>query len=159
VARALGKRLVHRIDKATSGLLILADDARTVQRMQRLLAGGQVRRAYRFVAAGALAAQVIESELVRDRGDGKRGSGVGGKRATTEIVDVTVRGDVSHGTARLHTGRTHQIRIHLAEAGHPIVGDAVYGDRGERMLLHAAELSFTHPNTHALVEVNSAIPW
>lgn len=167
VAAAFRRKLVHRIDKGTSGLLVLADDARTVQRLQRLLHEGHVERVYRFVARGAVVDQAFVSSLVRDRGDGKRGSGPGGKEARMEVFGCVVVGAGSNvgddivtvGCARLVTGRTHQIRIQLAEAGHALVGDRVYGDgRGARLLLHAARLAFTHPNTHAPVVVEAPLP-
>ena len=172
-ARALGRRLVHRLDKATSGLLVLADDARTVQRLQRALAAGAMAREYAFVAHGHVVAGALHSELVRDRGDGLRGSGPGGKPACTRLVvhGRAVVGDVSlsFGAAQLVTGRTHQIRIHLAEAGHPLVGERVYvrdhlaagGVLAEatRLMLHAHRLAFVHPNTHRDVVVESPVPW
>ena len=169
-AAAIGLRLVHRIDKGTSGLLMLARDARTVARMQRLLRAGGVERHYRFVAHGAVSPRVLVSELVRDRGDGLRGSGVGGKRSIAEISDCLVAPDhaTTLGVARLVTGRTHQLRIQLAEAGHPIVGERVYvrdalrsGVRlieAARLLLHAERLRFIHPGTKRAVDLCSAVP-
>lgn len=169
-AAALGRRLVHRIDRLTSGLLLLADDARTVTRLQRALQRGQVERSYRFVAHGRLAPQRLHSLLVRDRGDGLRGSGAGGKPATCEILDCVVSNDglTTTGTARLITGRTHQLRIQLAEAGHPLVGEPVYVRDARRdglkllpcprLLLHAARLCFSHPNTHAALDLQSSPP-
>lgn len=169
-AAALGRRLVHRIDRLTSGLLLLADDARTVTRLQRALQRGQVERSYRFVAHGRLAPQRLHSLLVRDRGDGLRGSGTGGKAASCEILDCIVSDDglTTTGTARLITGRTHQLRIQLAEAGHPLVGEPVYVRdalaRGlelipaARLMLHAARLRFAHPNTHLELDLNATLP-
>lgn len=170
VAAALGKKLVHRIDKATSGLLVLAEDARTVQRLQRSLAAGVVERAYLLVAHGVVASGRIASELVDDRGDGLRGSGAGGKPSVTdvEVLAVGAGGRATFARALLHTGRTHQIRIHFAEAGHPLVGERVYiRDRREaglpvleapRLLLHAWRLCFLHPVTKSRVEVESPLP-
>ncbi|MBI1945480.1 MAG: RluA family pseudouridine synthase [Deltaproteobacteria bacterium] len=169
-AAAIGLRLVHRIDKGTSGLLMLARDARTVARLQRMLRAGGVERRYRFVAHGAVSPFVLDSELVRDRGDGLRGSGVGGKRSIAEILDCIVAPDqaTTLGVARLITGRTHQLRIQLAEAGHPIVGERVYvrdalrsGARlldATRLMLHAERLRFVHPGTKRAVELCAAVP-
>jgi 23S rRNA pseudouridine1911/1915/1917 synthase len=152
-ANDLGLKLVHRIDKPTSGLLILARDARTVQRMQRLLRAGGVERVYRFIARGEVLNGVRESFLVRDRGDGKRGSGAGGKRAVAEFFDCVRRGDNTLGFARLVTGRTHQLRIQLAEEGHPIVGESVYANDVGRLMLHSERVKFVHPNSKQLVDV------
>lgn len=182
VAAALGKKLVHRIDRPTSGLLLLADDARTVTRLQRQLRRGDVERSYVVVVHGVVAVGVYDSVLVRDRGDGRRGSrlpGVAlasadvGKPARLEVVDVEVFGPLSRATVRLVTGRTHQVRIQLAEAGHVVVGEFVY-DRdararraalgaalsaAPRLLLHAARLRFTHPGKDkAVVVVDAAVP-
>jgi 23S rRNA pseudouridine1911/1915/1917 synthase len=174
LAVAWQKKLVHRIDRATSGLVVLADDARTVQRLQRALAAGGVERTYLCLAHGVVPSQTITSWLVRDRGDGLRGSGPAGAGQqassvvrhlhTTQLNDV----DVSLVAVTLVTGRTHQIRIHLAEAGHMLVGEPVYRRdhvaRGHRevvwprLLLHAWRLRFAHPNTHLPVDLEAAPP-
>ncbi len=159
VARRLGRRLVHRIDRATSGLLLLADDARTVQRMQRLLAAAQVTRTYVALASGRVVAGVIDRALVEDAGQRRRGSvaaGTPGAVPAQTLVDVVVAdASVSLVRATLVTGRTHQVRIHLADTGHAILGDRVYGDdvadAAPRLMLHAWRLAFIHPNTHDAV--------
>ncbi len=185
VAAALQKKLVHRIDRATSGLLILADDARTVSRLQKQLRAGGIERRYCFVGHGTVACGRLDSVLVRDRGDGLRGSalpgtavagGKAGKAASCDIVDVIGfasveggRGALSLGTARLVSGRTHQLRIQLAEAGHPIVGERVYVRdaardglvlcSSPRLLLHAARLRFVHPGADkAVVDIEAPLP-
>ena len=115
--------------------------------------------------------RTITSQLVADRGDGLRGSAHArdasvGQRAVTHVEPIETRTIPAGGTAqatlvacRLETGRTHQIRIHLAEMGHPIVGERVYmrdyrGPRIEapRVMLHAAELGFEHPKTERHVQ-------
>jgi 23S rRNA pseudouridine1911/1915/1917 synthase len=119
------------------------------------------------VIPGLIAPQAIESWLVRDRGDGRRGSGPTGegKRAITH-VDVLERFR-THTLlmCRLETGRTHQIRIHLAEAGHPVCGEKVYGPQplaevGEppRLALHACELGFQHPVTNKQLHWEMPLP-
>jgi len=176
VARILIRKLVHRIDKETSGLLMLADDARTATRLQRALRSGGVERVYRFVANGAVMNGHRETVLVRDRGDGLRGTPQSlreiddGKDAAMDIAccEAMLGGRATRGEARLITGRTHQIRIQLAESGHPIVGERVYVRdaraagmillESPRLLLHAAELRFVHPNTKKDVVVTSALP-
>lgn len=171
-AQALGLKLVHRIDRVTSGLVMLARDARTVQRLQRLLRDGAIERTYAFVANGVVQNGVRESWLVRDRGDGLRGSGVGGKHAVAELNECRPFSSeyvVTHGRARLVTGRTHQLRIQLAEGGTPIVGERVYVRDAlasgislapsERLLLHAMRLRFTHPNSHRDVDIVADAPF
>jgi 23S rRNA pseudouridine1911/1915/1917 synthase len=138
--------------------------ARTVEAERSL--GQQFRRhtvvrKYLAVIPGYLLAQTIESTLVRDRGDGRRGSGTlpgVGKRAITHVEVVERLKGYTVLACRLETGRTHQIRIHLAERGHPICGEKVYNRRPDgavsadtsqapRLALHAAELGFIHPTT------------
>jgi 23S rRNA pseudouridine1911/1915/1917 synthase len=154
-------RAVHRIDRETSGLMIFA---RTVD-AERIL-GLQFRahslhRVYVAVALGDVSEQTFESYLVPDRGDGRRGSTPNrklGKRAVTHVKPIERLNGYTVVECRLETGRTHQIRIHLSEAGHPLCGDKVY--RGPfpgkpitdesgapRVALHAAELGFAHPIT------------
>jgi 23S rRNA pseudouridine1911/1915/1917 synthase len=168
-AAALGLKLVHRIDRVTSGLVLLARDARTVQRLQRLLRDGGIERTYAFVANGVVRDGVRESWLVRDRGDGLRGSGAHGKHAVAHVVDTRANNGVTEGRARLVTGRTHQLRIQLAEGGTPIVGERVYVRDAlrdgvplvpsERLLLHAMRLRFIHPNNHRAVDVVNEPPF
>ncbi|MBS0261759.1 MAG: RluA family pseudouridine synthase [Planctomycetes bacterium] len=154
-------RAVHRIDRETSGLMVFA---RTVD-AERLL-GLQFRkhelhRVYVAVALGHVQEQTFESRLVDDRGDGRRGSTKNsklGKVAVTHVRPLERLDGYTVVECRLETGRTHQIRIHLSEAGHPLCGDKVY--RGPfpgkpaadesgapRVALHAAELGFEHPLT------------
>ena len=161
--KGLPKRLraVHRIDRETSGLMIFA---RTVD-AERIL-GTQFRahslhRVYIAVALGDVREQTFESYLVPDRGDGRRGSTPNrklGKRAMTHVKPIERLNGYTVVECRLETGRTHQIRIHLSEAGHPLCGDKVYrgpfpgkpipDDSGApRVALHAAELGFEHPIT------------
>ncbi len=118
-------------------------------------------RRYLALVSGYLAPQTIRSFLVRDRGDGRRGSTDNlalGKEAVTHIEVVERLPNHTLLSCRLETGRTHQIRIHLSEAGHPVCGEKVYTKRdGEakvvdtsgcpRLFLHATELGFRHPET------------
>jgi 23S rRNA pseudouridine1911/1915/1917 synthase len=152
-------RVVHRLDRETSGLVVFARTVAAERGLGRQFHAHTVVRRYLAVVAGFLPPQRIESCLVRDRGDGRRGStdaaGLG-KVAVTH-VDVAERlPGYTLLSCRLETGRTHQIRIHLAERGHPVCGDRVYHIRpdGEalpddsgapRLALHAAELGFRHP--------------
>lgn len=163
--------VVHRIDRATSGLLAFAKSKKAELGLAAQLRAHTMERTYVCVAHGAVASQRIESWLVADRGDGLRGSTTRldqGKRAVTH---VTAERALRHATlcaVRLETGKTHQIRIHLAEAGHPLVGEQVYiRDYEEaggklltagRLMLHAATLGFVHPITGARVALSSPLP-
>jgi 23S rRNA pseudouridine1911/1915/1917 synthase len=165
-------RAVHRIDRETSGLMVFA---RTVD-AERLL-GKQFRdhslhRVYLAVALGDVARQNFESSLVPDRGDGRRGSTRNpklGKRAVTHVKPVERLPGYTVVECQLETGRTHQIRIHLSEGGHPLCGDKVYrgpypgkpipDDSGApRVALHAAELAFQHPITGETLKFVMPLP-
>jgi 23S rRNA pseudouridine1911/1915/1917 synthase len=154
-------RVVHRIDKETSGLVVFARSVRAESELGKQFKAHTVFRRYLAVVPGKVASQRIASRLVRDRGDGRRGSTTlptGGKEAVTHVEVVERLPGYTLLSCRLETGRTHQIRIHLAELGHPICGEKVYQRRpGEppepdpsgapRLTLHAAELGFVHPVT------------
>ncbi|MGL4551332.1 MAG: RluA family pseudouridine synthase [Gemmataceae bacterium] len=152
-------RIVHRLDKETSGLLVFARTALAEAGLGKQFHAHTVTRRYLAIVSGSPAPGTIRSSLVRDRGDGRRGSGDGGKDAVTHFEVVERLGPFTLVRCRLETGRTHQIRIHLAEAGHPVCGDKVYhlrrdgnempdGSGAARLMLHAAELGFVHPATH-----------
>jgi len=164
-------RAVHRIDRETSGLLVFA---RTVP-AERILAeqfrAHTTQRRYLAICVGRVEAGTIISNLVRDRGDGRRGSADGeeGKRSVTHVVPVEHFGnDYTLVECRLETGRTHQIRIHMAESGHPVCGERVYSaprgselvDRSQaaRVALHAADLGFVHPVTGEEMRFSSPLP-
>jgi 23S rRNA pseudouridine1911/1915/1917 synthase len=162
---------VHRLDKETSGLLCFAK-SRTGERglhdvFQRHLA----QRLYLAVAHGAVVPGRIESRLIPDRGDGLRGSTRDprdGQHAATHVEVLERLAEATLCRVRLETGRTHQIRIHLAESEHPVVGDSVYtrdhvlaGRRVlpcERLMLHAATLGFDHPVTGRRIDLEAEPP-
>lgn len=163
--------VVHRIDKATSGLLAFAKSKRAEIGLAAQLRRHSVERAYLCVAHGAVHPGRVESHLVRDRGDGLRGSArhaQQGKRAVTHVEVLEALAGASLCRVRLETGKTHQIRIHLAEQGHPLVGETVYirdylaRDRVPiacaRLLLHAATLGFEHPVTGQRVFAEAPLP-
>ena len=163
--------VVHRIDRATSGLLMFAKSKRAELGLAAQLRAHTMERTYLCVAHGSVTARRIESQLVADRGDGLRGSTTRpgqGKRAVTHVaVREALRG-ATLCEVRLETGKTHQIRIHLAEAGHPLVGEPVYirdyeaaGRRliaAPRLMLHAATLGFEHPVTGERIALSSPTP-
>jgi 23S rRNA pseudouridine1911/1915/1917 synthase len=165
--------IVHRLDKETSGLLVFARTLVAKRELKQEFRFHSVARRYLGVAHGAVRSQTISSRLVADRGDGLRGSTENpklGRPAITHVRTVSVGTDASLIECRLETGRTHQIRIHLFEAGHPLVGERVYlrhfqAPRSERsllaaprLMLHAAELGFRHPRHGSELRFQSQPP-
>jgi 23S rRNA pseudouridine1911/1915/1917 synthase len=152
-------RVVHRLDKETSGLVVFARTVTAERALGKQFHAHTVMRRYLAVIPGHLPAQTIASRLVRDRGDGRRGSTSQrdqGKEAVTHIEVVEKLRHYTLLSCRLETGRTHQIRIHLAERDHPVCGEKVYNrkygaepthdkSRAPRLALHAAELGLAHP--------------
>ncbi len=158
--------IVHRLDRDTSGLLVVARDERTLARLQRLLRARRVERVYLTLVRGLPPSRRgrIEADIGRDRHDRTRMSlDTDVPREAVTHFELAERLPAhSLLRVRLETGRTHQIRVHLEAIGHPVAGDPVYG-RGpelglERQFLHAAELRFPHPETGDTVEVLSPLP-
>ena len=160
--------VIHRIDRATSGLLAFAKTKRAELGLAAQLRAHTMGRQYLCVAHGHMTARRIESSLVPDRGDGLRGSTTRADQGKRAVTHVEVREELRHATlcaVRLETGKTHQIRIHFAEAGHPLVGEEVYirdytGSvlTSGRLMLHAATLAFEHPVTGARIELAAPVP-
>jgi 23S rRNA pseudouridine1911/1915/1917 synthase len=154
-------RVVHRLDKETSGLVVFARTVEAERGLGRQFHAHTVTRLYQAIAPGRVPPQRVVSRLIRDRGDGRRGSTSVPGQGKEAITQVSVVESLPHHTfvlCRLETGRTHQIRIHLAELGHPLCGEMVYNRRldgsvmedrsgAPRLALHAAELGFVHPVT------------
>ena len=158
--------IVHRLDRDTSGLLVVARSERAHRRLQRMMRDRLVDRRYLALVHGAAPpALTIDRTVGRDRRVRTR-MAVGaadGREAVTHLRRLEELGRFSLLEARLETGRTHQIRVHLESVGHPVVGDRVYGRRPERLgldrqFLHAARLAFPHPETGEPVEVESPLP-
>ena len=164
-------RIVHRIDKETSGLVVFARTVEAERGLGMQFKRHEVKRRYLALVAGQVPKQTIRSTLARDRGDGRRGSTTSapGKDAITHIDVEKALPGYTLLSCRLETGRTHQIRIHLAELGHPVCGEKVYNRRpgGEpiadasgspRLFLHALELGFVHPITGEALEWDMPLP-
>jgi 23S rRNA pseudouridine1911/1915/1917 synthase len=165
-------RAVHRLDKETSGLVVFARTPAAERDLGRQFRAHTVERRYLAVVRGQAHPGRIESYLVADRGDGRRGSstepGVG-QHAVTHVRVVKELGDYSIVECRLETGRTHQVRIHLGEQGTPLCGERVYdrplhgrplpdGSGATRVALHAASLGFQHPTTGKKMNWESPLP-
>jgi len=168
-------RPVHRLDRDTSGLMIFARTIVTEQRLIRMFAKHAVQRAYVAFAHGHVEAQTIDTWLVRDRGDGLRGSSPlgeaveGAQRAITHLRPIEYLPGYTIVECRLETGRTHQIRIHLSEQGHMLCGEKTYThplegkpqtdtSQAPRHALHAAELAFIHPITSRPLRFQMPLP-
>lgn len=172
-------RAVHRLDRDTSGLMVFARTPQAEQALVRLFSKHKIERAYIAVVHGAVEEQTIRTWLVRDRGDGLRGSSPLGKEAPESQEAVTHVKPLETFSAggetysliecRLETGRTHQIRIHLAERGHMLCGEKTYTHQpGEkprrdasaapRQVLHAAVLGLVHPITQQPIAFRTKLP-
>jgi len=162
---------VHRIDRETSGLVVFARTVPAGRILAEQFRLHATHRRYLALAVGRVGEGTIVTHLIRDRGDGRRGSSEDGegKRAVTHVRPIEHFGDAyTLVECRLETGRTHQIRIHLAETGHPLCGEKVYSapraakvaDRSgaTRVILHATELGFVHPKTGAELRFESPLP-
>jgi 23S rRNA pseudouridine1911/1915/1917 synthase len=162
--------LVHRLDKETSGLLVVAKSEKVQRLLQGALAARRLKRLYAALAWGHLKSDqlTVDQPIGRDPRDRKRMAIVTtGRPAKTDFARLARYDSVDLLRARLHTGRTHQIRVHLASVGHPVVGDDTYGGGGGRRVvallphrhfLHAAWLRFSHPITGAAMDLRSPLP-
>lgn len=173
--------IVHRLDKDTSGVLVISKNDLTHQHLARQFSRHSVNRCYLALIHGILPTTTgtIDQPLGRHPVQRKKISSKArhGKRAVTHWTTLASypRHNLSLVRLQLETGRTHQIRVHLSERGHPLVGDPLYGKRSERaaikdpqllrlvkqlpgQALHAAKLGFVHPRSDAYLEFNSDIP-
>ena len=167
--------IVHRIDKDTSGLLVVAKHDKAHEGLARQFADHSIDRRYLAIVSGVprQAVGTVDAPLARSPQNRKKIAIVAagkGKRAVTHWQRLEILNDAALVECRLETGRTHQVRVHMASIGHPLVGDRVYG-RGKtahrkllnqldfaRQALHAAHLGFVHPVTKGRLSFDSALP-
>ena len=167
--------IVHRIDKDTSGLLVVAKTDVAHQGLAKQFAAHSIDRRYLAIVSRVPSASrgTIDAPLARSASNRKKIAiveGKRGKRAVTHWKRLDVLRDAALVECRLETGRTHQVRVHMASIGHPLVGDPVYGRAGKilgkilkelgfhRQALHAAELGFTHPVTKRRLSFSCPMP-
>ena len=171
--------IVHRIDKDTSGLLVIAKHDLAHAGLAKQFAAHSIDRRYLAIVSDVprLAEGIVDAPLARSSHDRKKIAIVGakeqggrGKRAVTHWKRLKILKDAALVECRLETGRTHQVRVHMASIGHPLVGDPVYGRTRKnhrdllknlgfhRQALHAAHLGFVHPVTKGRLSFDSALP-
>ncbi len=165
-------RAIHRLDKETSGLLVFALNREAESALGKQMREKKFTRRYIALVRGSVQDQEIRSILVRDRGDGRRGSALKdpeGELAITKVKTLELLGDISVVECELETGRTHQVRIHLGEANAPLCGERIY-DRPKngkpkpdpsginRIALHACFLGMQHPVSGKQLSWKSEIP-
>jgi 23S rRNA pseudouridine1911/1915/1917 synthase len=177
LAAAGGDRpgIVHRLDRDTSGLILVSRSEKVHRALQRLFKDREVHKAYLALVHGLVQPSWarIEAPIGRDPAHRQRMAVVqGGREAVTEYHVLEslssavgpAAGDYCLVRAEPHTGRTHQIRVHLASIGHPVVGDPVYGPRRRthlplaRQFLHAEQLGFRHPVTGSRIQLEAPLP-
>jgi 23S rRNA pseudouridine1911/1915/1917 synthase len=169
--------VVHRLDKDTSGSIVFARNRPALRFLQDLFKTHAIEREYLALVEGAvLDSGTFSADLVADAGSARRGvarPGEQGKRAVTRYRAIERLAGATLVSVELETGRTHQIRVHFAAAGHPVLGDRVYGGRGResrvegrqsklpeipRQMLHARRLGFPHPQTGKPVRAEAPLP-
>jgi 23S rRNA pseudouridine1911/1915/1917 synthase len=167
--------IVHRIDKDTSGLLVVAKTDVAHEGLAKQFAAHSIDRRYLAIVSGMPKATsgTVDAALARSATNRKKIAIVEvgrGKRAVTHWKRLKPLGEAALVECRLETGRTHQVRVHMASIGHPLLGDPVYGRSGKthgkllkelqfhRQALHAAELGFTHPATRLRLSFTSPMP-
>ena len=158
--------IVHRLDKDTSGLMVVARNDEAMRALQAQIQGREVKRVYLALADGRLASRTGTIDAPIGRASRQRTrmavSGAASREARTHFEVIELLGRETYLEARLETGRTHQIRAHFAAIGHPLLGDDTYGGPRRhgivRQFLHAYRLEFTHPTSGERLEFRSDLP-
>jgi 23S rRNA pseudouridine955/2504/2580 synthase len=165
--------LAHRLDRDTSGLLVLAKKRSALVELHRMLREGEMDKVYLTVAKGGWEGRGRElreslHKYVNAKGERRVSVQEGGMAAVTRVKRLQANERFSFLEVTLLTGRTHQIRVHLAHAGHPVLGDSKYGDFDlnhqlektgvQRLFLHASRLAFVHPLTKEALKLESPLP-
>ena len=159
--------IVHRIDRDTSGIVLVAATRESQRALQAQFKDRSVTKVYKAILCGRLTPEtgMIDAPVSRDPRHRQRMSVVwdGGRPALTEYRTIALFSDATVVEARLHTGRTHQLRVHFSSIHHPILGDRVYGRQRDpvsvrRQMLHAWRLAFRHPVGGDLMEIEAPLP-
>ncbi len=158
--------IVHRLDKDTSGLMLVAKDDRTHTRLSDMLSERRIEKHYRAVVLGRMKEESgeIDAPIGRSRADRKKMAvEPDGRCALTKWRVLREMGDRTLLDVRIVTGRTHQIRVHMRSIGHPVLGDALYGfknmPKADRLMLHAYSLAFAHPVTGEMMRFTAPCPF
>ena len=169
---AVSPTAVHRLDRFTSGLVIFGRTQRALQAMGEMVRENRIEKRYWLLTVGVPSGGTIYAALERTEG-GKRMMQVStsnhAQAALTEYVVEEMIGEFALVSARIHTGRTHQLRVHFESIGHPVAGDNIYGNRKinaelrhkhglQRQFIHARELAFTHPLTGEALSLQAKLP-
>jgi 23S rRNA pseudouridine1911/1915/1917 synthase len=159
--------IVHRLDRDTSGLLVVSRSAEAHRALAAAMRRREIEREYVALVHGRPPSLrgTVDAPIGRDPADPQR-MAIDGRRARDAVTDFEIAEPLERHSllsVRLRTGRTHQIRVHLAAIGHPVVGDPLYGRGGDelglsRQFLHAARLAFAHPSSGERIELRSELP-